>query len=156
MREVLCKIAEYFLIGYFPIDLTMPVMFAGMLRIDGIMTGRNRMFDTPGVPHDHQLSSRLTPDEVKIACNTLWSSTFRTIGVIQLLTILCRVAPFMQPLKRVIYLRTELEMLDLTSGIGPEEMSNQKGSLACLRGLDSKLSGVCQKVSINNLYLACR
>ena len=37
---------------------------AGMLRIDGIMTGRNRMFDTPGVPHDHQLSARLTADEV--------------------------------------------------------------------------------------------
>ena len=38
-----------------------------MLRIDGIMTGRNRMFDTPGVPHNHQLSARLTPDEVSQA-----------------------------------------------------------------------------------------
>ena len=37
---------------------------AGMLRIDGIMEGKARMFDTPGVPHDHQLSSRLSPDEV--------------------------------------------------------------------------------------------
>ena len=28
------------------------------------MEGKARMFDTPGVPHDHQLSSRLSPDEV--------------------------------------------------------------------------------------------
>ena len=41
-------------------DLCLP----GMLRIDGIMEGKARMFDTPGVPHDHQLSSRLSPDEV--------------------------------------------------------------------------------------------
>ena len=42
-----------------------------MLRIDGIMTGRNRMFDTPGVPHNHQLSTRLTPDEVNQAINSM-------------------------------------------------------------------------------------
>lgn len=39
---------------------------AGMLRMDGIMQGRCRIFDTPGVPHEHQLSSRLTPDEVSV------------------------------------------------------------------------------------------
>ena len=37
---------------------------AGTLRVDGVMQGRCRMFDTPGVPHDHQISSLLTPDEV--------------------------------------------------------------------------------------------
>lgn len=38
----------------------------GLLRVDGVMQGRCRMFDTPGVPHTHQLSSLLSADEVLI------------------------------------------------------------------------------------------
>ena len=29
------------------------------------------MFDTPGVPHSHQLSARLTPDEVQPAIDLM-------------------------------------------------------------------------------------
>ncbi len=37
---------------------------AGMLKVPGLMPPRCKMFDTPGVPHAHQLSSRLDPEEV--------------------------------------------------------------------------------------------
>lgn len=38
---------------------------AGMLKVPGLMPPRCNMFDTPGVPHDFQLSSRLSADEVR-------------------------------------------------------------------------------------------
>ena len=37
---------------------------AGLLKVPGLMPPRCKMFDTPGVPHAHQLSSRLDPEEV--------------------------------------------------------------------------------------------
>ena len=37
---------------------------AGMLRVPGVMPPKCKMFDTPGVPHNFQLTSRLTADEV--------------------------------------------------------------------------------------------
>lgn len=37
---------------------------AGVLRVNGLMPPRCRMFDTPGVPHSHQLASVLTAEEV--------------------------------------------------------------------------------------------
>jgi hypothetical protein len=40
---------------------------AGMLRVPGVMPPKCKMFDTPGVPHNFQLTSRLTADEVS-AC----------------------------------------------------------------------------------------
>ena len=40
-------------------------MHAGMLKVPGLMPPRCNMFDTPGVPHDFQLSSRLSPEEVQ-------------------------------------------------------------------------------------------
>ncbi|KAK9814077.1 hypothetical protein WJX72_000361 [[Myrmecia] bisecta] len=38
----------------------------GLLRVDGLMPPRCKMFDTPGVPHSYQLSSRLSPEEVRM------------------------------------------------------------------------------------------
>ena len=40
------------------------MMCAGMLRVPGLLPGKAKMFDTPGVPHDHQMAALLTPDEV--------------------------------------------------------------------------------------------
>ena len=47
-------------------SLSMLIMrpVAGMLKVPGLMPPRCKMFDTPGVPHAHQLSSRLNSEEV--------------------------------------------------------------------------------------------
>ena len=37
---------------------------AGMLKVEGLLQSGCRMWDTPGVPHHFQLSSKLTADEV--------------------------------------------------------------------------------------------
>ena len=37
----------------------------GMLRVPGVMPPKCKMFDTPGVPHKFQLTSRLQADEVR-------------------------------------------------------------------------------------------
>ena len=37
---------------------------AGMLKVEGLLQSGCRMWDTPGVPHRFQLSSKLTADEV--------------------------------------------------------------------------------------------
>ena len=37
---------------------------AGLLKVPGLMPPKCNMFDTPGVPHDFQLSSRLSAEEV--------------------------------------------------------------------------------------------
>ncbi|CAL5226853.1 g9719 [Coccomyxa viridis] len=44
----------------------LPGTTLGMLKVPGLMPARCKMFDTPGVPHAHQLSSRLNPEEVKM------------------------------------------------------------------------------------------
>ncbi|EIE24775.1 hypothetical protein COCSUDRAFT_10321, partial [Coccomyxa subellipsoidea C-169] len=44
----------------------LPGTTLGMLKVPGLMPPRCNMFDTPGVPHDFQLSSRLSADEVKL------------------------------------------------------------------------------------------
>ncbi len=36
-----------------------------MLKVEGLMQQRCGMFDTPGVPHPHQLSAHLDPEEVQ-------------------------------------------------------------------------------------------
>ena len=41
------------------------VWCAGVLKVQGLMPPRCSMFDTPGVPHGHQLSSRLCAEEVQ-------------------------------------------------------------------------------------------
>ncbi|KAK9844801.1 hypothetical protein WJX74_007024 [Apatococcus lobatus] len=43
-----------------------PGTTVGMLRVPGLLPGKARMFDTPGVPHDHQMASLLTSDEVPL------------------------------------------------------------------------------------------
>ena len=35
-----------------------------MLKVGGLLQSACRMWDTPGVPHHHQLSSKLNADEV--------------------------------------------------------------------------------------------
>ncbi len=35
-----------------------------MLKVEGLMPGKCMMFDTPGVPHAHQLTALLQPEEV--------------------------------------------------------------------------------------------
>ena len=35
-----------------------------MLKVEGLLQSRCKMWDTPGVPHRFQLSSKLTADEV--------------------------------------------------------------------------------------------
>jgi len=42
----------------------LPVPAAGMLKVEGLLPRRCRMFDTPGVPHPFQLHARLRPEEV--------------------------------------------------------------------------------------------
>ena len=55
----------------------------------GLMPPRCKMFDTPGVPHAHQLSSRLNPEEVSslLICSlpeTCTSdSTFQALHALQ-------------------------------------------------------------------------
>lgn len=39
-------------------------LHAGMLKVEGLMPARCGMFDTPGVPHSHQLAAKLDPEEV--------------------------------------------------------------------------------------------
>ena len=46
---------------------TLVVGLAGVLKVQGLMPPRCSMFDTPGVPHAHQLSSRLGAEEVHTA-----------------------------------------------------------------------------------------
>lgn len=41
----------------------------GMLRVPGVLPPKCKMFDTPGVPHKFQLTSRLQADEVRGACH---------------------------------------------------------------------------------------
>ena len=36
-----------------------------MLKVGGLLQSACRMWDTPGVPHHHQLSSKLNADEVR-------------------------------------------------------------------------------------------
>ncbi len=35
-----------------------------MMRVDKVFLGQGHLYDTPGVPHPYQLTSRLTMDEV--------------------------------------------------------------------------------------------
>lgn len=35
-----------------------------MLRIDKVFLGQGKLYDTPGVPHPYQLTSRLSLEEV--------------------------------------------------------------------------------------------
>lgn len=39
---------------------------AGMLKVDGLLQSGCKMWDTPGVPHPYQLSSKLSAEEVTI------------------------------------------------------------------------------------------
>lgn len=58
---------------------SLPGTTLGMLKVEGLMPERCMMFDTPGVPHAHQLTSMLQPDEVKLLLprKTIRARTFR-------------------------------------------------------------------------------
>ena len=43
------------------------VRCTGMLKVEGLLPRRCRMFDTPGVPHPFQLHARLNPEEVLLS-----------------------------------------------------------------------------------------
>ena len=47
--------------------------------MDGLLPGKARLFDTPGVPHNYQLSSRLGKEELDLAMpsKTLRPRTYR-------------------------------------------------------------------------------
>ena len=45
-------------------NLVSAIVHAGMLKVAGVMPPKCKMFDTPGVPHKFQLTSRLSADEV--------------------------------------------------------------------------------------------
>ena len=49
---------------YLPSTLVVRIVCAGMLKVAGVMPPKCKMFDTPGVPHKFQLTSRLSADEV--------------------------------------------------------------------------------------------
>ena len=41
------------------------LLHAGVLKVQGLMPARCSMFDTPGVRHGHQLTSRLGSEEAR-------------------------------------------------------------------------------------------
>ena len=42
------------------------VLVAGMLKVSGVFPSSNKLWDTPGVKHTYQLSSKLNSDEVPL------------------------------------------------------------------------------------------
>ena len=50
--------------GHGSVSSCLPGAPAGMLKVEGLLPRRCRMFDTPGVPHPFQLHARLNPEEV--------------------------------------------------------------------------------------------
>lgn len=57
----------------------LPGTTLGMLKVEGLMPARCGMFDTPGMPHSHQLAAKLDPEEVRMLLprKTLKPRTFR-------------------------------------------------------------------------------
>lgn len=53
------------------------MVHAGVVKVPGLMPPGCKMFDTPGVPHDFQLSSRLTPEEVMLQSPHLPQAEFK-------------------------------------------------------------------------------
>ena len=53
---------------------------AGMLKVPGLMPPRCKMFDTPGVPHAHQLSSRLNSEEVSSSLHETLQGTLHLVA----------------------------------------------------------------------------
>jgi len=45
----------------------LPGTTLGVVEVKGLLSGKARVFDTPGVPHGYQLSSRLTKEELDLA-----------------------------------------------------------------------------------------
>ena len=46
--------------------MSMLLGVAGMLKVEGVLQSGCKMWDTPGVPHHYQLSSKLNADEVGV------------------------------------------------------------------------------------------
>lgn len=48
-------------------EASVPGTTLGILRMEGVLPGKAKLFDTPGLLHPHQMSTRLTAEEQKIA-----------------------------------------------------------------------------------------
>lgn len=48
-------------------EASVPGTTLGIVRMEGVLPGKAKMFDTPGLLHPHQISTRLTPEEQKLA-----------------------------------------------------------------------------------------
>lgn len=47
----------------------MPGTTLGLINVPGLPLGpKHRAFDTPGVPHRHQLTTHLSREDVKLVC----------------------------------------------------------------------------------------
>ncbi|MQM16580.1 hypothetical protein Taro_049537 [Colocasia esculenta] len=47
-------------------EAPVPGTTLGIVRVEGILSGQAKLFDTPGILHRHQISMRLTPEEQKL------------------------------------------------------------------------------------------
>lgn len=47
-------------------EASVPGTTLGIVRMEGVLPGKAKMFDTPGLLHPHQISTRLNPDEQKL------------------------------------------------------------------------------------------
>ncbi|KAF7058672.1 hypothetical protein CFC21_065680 [Triticum aestivum] len=47
-------------------EAPVPGTTLGVIRVDGVLGAQAKLFDTPGLLHGHQLTSRLTPEELKL------------------------------------------------------------------------------------------
>ncbi|KAL9251826.1 GTP-binding protein BRASSINAZOLE INSENSITIVE PALE GREEN 2, chloroplastic-like protein [Drosera capensis] len=48
-------------------EAPMPGTTLGIIRVEGILPGNGKLFDTPGLLHPHQITTRLTREEQKLA-----------------------------------------------------------------------------------------
>lgn len=48
-------------------EAPVPGTTLGIIRVEGILSGKAKLFDTPGILHPYQITTRLTPEEQKLA-----------------------------------------------------------------------------------------
>ena len=47
-------------------EAPVPGTTLGIIRVEGILPGQGKLFDTPGLLHPHQITTRLTREEQKL------------------------------------------------------------------------------------------
>ena len=47
-------------------EAPVPGTTLGIVRVEGVLPGQAKLFDTPGLLHPHQITSRLTHEEQKL------------------------------------------------------------------------------------------